>query len=133
MTSLIISRLIEKGFKVYIPLHRSHIIVVQGIDGALKRCELQNASIDKDRAPIARGFKESAELLGVVDGVTQTVWLIPADHIEGRQALRLGKRYEEYIIPEPQSLSYQEQKEKRAGILDELKNAARDLGAKGVL
>lgn len=134
MIPLIISRLIERGYKIYLPLHKSHSIVVQsptGINQAFLLCELQNASLDLDRAPIARALRdEKADMLGVVDGITRTVWLIPCDAIEGRKAIRLGQRYEEYVIPEPSSLSYKEQREKRKMVLSHLKETARELGEK---
>lgn len=131
MDSIIISRLIEAGYRVHIPLHRTHVIIVQTPSGDLKTCELQNASQDQDRAPIARGLKDSrVDLLGVVDGLTKTVWVIPKDAFEGRHSLRLGERYEEYIIPEPFSLSYKDQKKKRKETLGMLKDAAREMGEK---
>lgn len=129
MIPLIISRLIEKGCRIYIPLHKSFSIIIKDPNGELKTCELQNASQDTDRAPVARELREStADLLGVADPLTKTVWIIPKEAFEGRRSVRLGRRYEEYIIPEPLSLSYQEQKEKRKEILSTLKETARALG-----
>jgi len=139
MKSLIISRLIDSGYRVYIPLHKSHSIIIQkGLKESrdpfslpLLLCELQNASTDSDRAPIARRPRdEEIDLLGVVDGITRTVWIIPREAFEGIRALRLGERYEEFIIPEPQSLSYKEQKKERKDVLQRLKDRAREVGEK---
>jgi hypothetical protein len=60
------------------------------------------------------------------DRVTRTVWLLPIEALE-KKVIRLGKNYDRYIIPEPTSKAYLEQKEirrqKHQSIVDQAKAA----------
>ncbi len=45
--------------------------------------------------------------------MTKNVWAIPSNALEGLTAIRLGKKYDDYLIPEPVSLEYKERKMNR--------------------
>ena len=117
---LIISRLIEAGHTVYLPVDGSSIILMR-----LPECSASievfctNASQDKDHSPILRCPTE-AMMTAVVDVPTRCVWLVPASLVEGRKNLRLGEEMEEFIIPEPLSPSFREAQELRRRRLEEL-------------
>ena len=65
-----------------------------------------------------------AMITAVCDVTTKTVWIIPKDMIEGKQTIRLGQQYEEFVVPEPLSRSFQEQKGIRCERLRMLKEQA---------
>ena len=121
---LIISRLIEVGYDIYLPLTGDNVIIVKApISDELEKCLTTTASQDKTKSPILRCPPEPM-LTAVVDTPTRTVWIIPSRYTEGKQVLRLGHHYEEFIIPEPTSRSYIEQKELRAERMGNLKSRA---------
>ena len=128
---LIISRLIETGYRVFLPVDCDHQIVVgkAGSEGQafLQLCNTSNASQDSDKSPIMR-CSEDAILSAVCDAATRTVWIIPASVTNGKTTVRLGKLCEEFIIPEPLSRSYLEQKELRQERFYALKERAFNVG-----
>ena len=109
---LIISRLIEGGYIIYLPVNGSDVIVVRRGGGSFQECFCTNASQDKDHSPILRCPVEPM-LTAVCDVITGTVWVIPMEEVDGKKNLRLGGLYEDYVVPEPLSRSYKEQKEIR--------------------
>ena len=125
---LIISRLIEAGKTLYIPIGGENIIIIQTLDGPVP-CHTTNVSQDQSNSPILR-TPPVPMMTAACDALTKTVWLIPINAMEGKKICRLGKRYEEYIIPEPISKCYQEQKNARHYRLEELKKRAEQV-AKG--
>ena len=134
---LIISRLIEAGYQVFMPIDGDNQIVVGKAKAEnqafLQLCYTSNASQDSDKAPILR-CKPDAVLSAVCDAATRTVWIIPSKMTIGKKVIRLGKLCEEFIIPEPLSRSFLEQKEIRQERFYALKerayNVGKDLGKK---
>jgi len=84
-----------------------------------------NASQDNDKTPLIRTPENKVDLVACADQVSRTVWLIPFGALENRKVIRLGSRYEEYVVPEPTSKTFQEQKLARTNALRELKERAR--------
>ena len=113
---LIISRLIEAGYMVFIPIDGERTFVIeekQAFDcSELKKCIALNASRDGKNNPFIK-IEGINSTIACVDKTTRTVWLLPSVCERPGKILRLGKNYERYIVPEPTSLSYQEQKEMR--------------------
>lgn len=124
MNPLCISRLIESGYCVALPIGDDNTIIIARPGGQWIDCLCQNASQDSDSSPIFR-VPLPVQLCAVCDRVTRTVWLLPPSIMEDRTILRLGNRYEEYILPEPLSLSSSEQKEERTEKMKALKDEAR--------
>ena len=128
MNPLCISRLIESGASVWIPADSSDIVIIdRGI--GLEKCLCQNASVDEDHAPILR-CPDKPILVAVADRSTKTVWLMPSDLMTDRTILRLGKRCDEYILPEPLSLSSEEQRAFKKEKMSLLREAAIDAARK---
>jgi len=127
---LIISRLIEIAYDVFLPISSDNVIIVRSpLSDELEKCFTTTASQDKAKSPVLR-CPPTPMLTAVVDAPTRTVWLIPSKYTEGKQVLRLGIHYEEFIIPEPTSRSYLEQKEIRAERLGALKSKAYETAMK---
>jgi len=130
MTSpIIISRLIEANYQVYLPISGESLIVLKCPQGALLLCETQNASDSKEGSPVARCPDDAFERsiwLAVFDKVTGSVWLLAPELMEARKNLRLGKKYEDCILPEPLAIGWKEQRDIRANREDELKLRARE-------
>lgn len=124
---LIISRLIEAGMEVFLPVDGGKEFVVREKDGRIKICVGLNAAKDGTNNSLVK-IKGIASSIAVCDKVTRTVWFLPEDCDRPRDILRLGVHYEEFIIPEPNSLCYLEQKEKRKGTSLELLKRAQDIG-----
>ena len=125
--------MIEAGYNLFLPLDNRSELVMECPNGQLLRCFLQNASIDKNRSPIARIPEEAFDrglFLAIYDKPTNSVWLIPPDQLESRQILRLGRKYEEFILPEPIGLSYKEQRDMRSARSSGLKEAAQEAADK---
>lgn len=126
---IIISRLIEAGYGVYLPVDGdSRIVVTLPIeDGSIDDYQIiwcTTASQDKDHSPIVK-CPLRAMITAVVDVVVGCVWVIPADLVEGRKNLRLGRDMEEFIIPQPISPSFREAQEKRKRRLKALEEDTR--------
>lgn len=131
---LAISRLIEYGLRVYIPLQRTlNTIIVETEDSRLHRCKCVFSTADKSKNPIVKLYdpddREKPDMVAVIDKLTKTVWLFPASIIKDKQSVRLGKPYEQFIIPEPTSLDYQQQKEIRQRRHIELREKAKLLAS----
>ena len=110
---LIISRLIEADFTVFLPIDGEKSFVIISKDtGMLIECIALNAAKDAENAPFIK-VEGITTAIACVDKTTRTVWFLPRDCYKPSKILRLGKNYEEFIIPEPNSLSYQEQKAMR--------------------
>ena len=84
-----------------------------------------NASQDNDKTPLIRTPENKVDLVACADQVSRTVWLIPFGALESRKVIRLGPRYEEYVVPEPTSKTFQQQKLARIDALKALKERAR--------
>ena len=110
---LIISRLIEAGYMVFIPIDGERVFVLAENEASeLKKCVALNASRDGTNNPFVK-IEGINSTIACVDKTTRTVWLLPSVCERPSKILRLGRNYERYIVPEPTSLSYQEQKEMR--------------------
>ena len=121
---IIISRLIEGGYTVFLPLDGAAALVVRKKGGELQECFCTSVTQDKDHSPILRCPVEPM-LTAVCDVVTGTVWIVPADYVTARKNLRLGKDMEEFICPEPASPSYKEAQEVRKRRLQALEDDVR--------
>ena len=111
---LIISRLIESGRDVYLPIGTDELVTFTD-DIGFEKIICINAYQDKDSTPFIKtptGI-ESYAYISCVDKETKTVWLLPVELFESRTMLRLGKKYEDFIIPPPISLTTEEQKRRR--------------------
>ena len=127
---LVISRLVESGFSIYLPLDGSNELYIRSkaissLDPPT-RCKITIATASKDSNPIARVHNDKAQI-AVLDLVTETVWLFPPGYCEDRINIRLGKETEQFVLPEPSSLSFIEQKEKRTSRLTSLKAQAKKM------
>ena len=131
MIPLILSRLIESNYQIYFPLFKSNIILVQRLGlTKIERCAVMNASQDKDNTPLIklnRISDDKVDLICVCDPISRTVWSIPISSLENRKVIRLGSRYEEYVIPEPMSKTFQEQKAARIEKLKRLREEAQGI------
>lgn len=132
--SLIISRLIESGYQVFIPLggDSSELLLItsEGKNTIIKKCKARTASIDEGNSSVLKISDGAFDILAAFDPISMNVWAIPRDILENRKAIRLGKRYDDYLIPEPVSEAYRDRKKVRRGFLDDLKEQARDIGMK---
>jgi len=127
---LIISRLIEENLEVFYPLSGKSELLVRSSNGEISRVIAVNACQDREGTPFLKNpfdkDRDLDDLVAVCERVTRTVWVIPSSLLEERTMIRLGKKYDDYIIPEPQSIAYQEQKRMRTGMMDLLKDEARE-------
>lgn len=127
---LIISRLIEAGYSVFLPIDGGNTVIVKHqTEAFFTECLTINVSQDQENSPILR-CPPVPMLVAVCDVVTKTVWIIPAELVKDRKILRLGKQYEEYVIPEPTSSCYLEQKALRSERMEALKNRAKEIADK---
>jgi len=96
--------------------------------GAIQTCLARTASVDNNRSSVL-SIKRTAgfDLYGVYDPATKNVWVIPIEALEDRVAIRLGKRYDDYLIPEPKSEEYRERKKRRGRFLEALRERARGI------
>lgn len=125
---LIISRLLEDNISIFLPIDgEKTFVVADKKTSELKRCVALNASRDGDGTPFIKVDKINLAI-ACVDKTTRTVWFLPANCYRPNKVLRLGKNYERYIIPEPNSLSYREQKEMRRDCVPSLIEIARKAG-----
>lgn len=131
MNPLIISRLIESGYQVYLPIGGSSSeLIVKNQEGILRTCRAQTASVDGDNSPILK-VSGKADITAVVDVRTRNVWIIPTAEIEESTAIRLGKKWDDCLIPEPTSIEFKDRKKMRSGYLEELRKKAMNMGKKG--
>ena len=126
INSFIISRLIEADYEIYLPIDGDKtFIIINKETRELERCIALNASKDGESSPFIKVDKINS-IIACVDKQTRTVWLLPFGCYRPAKILRLGKNYERYIIPEPNSLSYQEQKQMRKSVSFNLLQKAKD-------
>ncbi len=123
---LIISRLIEADYDVFIPINGNRAFVFTDKNCQLVKCIALNASKDGEGTPFVK-IDGINNYIACCDKETRTVWLIPSDCYKAKKNLRLGINYEEYIIPEPKSLSYLEQKKLRKSLGSELLEKAKEV------
>ena len=126
---LIISRLIEAGYGVYLPVDGgSDLVGVPPVDhGGVDDYQIIHCacvSQDKDHSPILK-CPAVAMITAACDVVTRTVWIIPKGCVEERKSLRLGKDMEEFIVPEPKSPSFKEAQKIRRERLETLEEDVR--------
>jgi len=124
---LIISRLIESGYQVFIPVSGGSEILLRSLDGRIQRCRARTASIDANGSSVLR-ISEGFDLIAVYDPVTKNVWGIPSEVLKGLTAIRLGKKWDDYLIPEPRSIEYKNRKASREEYLEALRDQARKKG-----
>ena len=131
MNPIILARLIDNYNDIFASLDGSGLMIAE-VGGSIRRILCMNACEDKDRAPILRNVPtiENVDEIATFDKATKTVWLIPSELLEARTIIRLGKKYEDFIIPEPTSLTFEEQKRKRKDLLSTLLTQARNVGEK---
>lgn len=129
MNPLIISRLIESGYQIFFPLHDDSELLLRNASGSILSCGARNACQDGDKSPLLKSV-EGYDVVAVCDQATSTVWIIPSEILESRTSVRLGRKYDDYIIPPPSSLTYQEQRIKREILISSLKEKAREVGEK---
>lgn len=128
MHQLIISRLIEAGYQVFIPIGEGSELIVRDSSGELRRCEARNASIDGENSPVLRVSGRGFDLIAAFDPGSLSVWVIPKEELEDRMAIRLGKKWDDWLVPEPRSREYQERRDARRGFLESLREKARGVG-----
>lgn len=131
MNQIIISRLIEAGYDVYLPLNAEDILVISE-QGILKKVFCCNAFADADASPILKSNDKASDCsyLSAIDKATSTVWLIPIELLESRTMIRLGKKYEDYVIPAPLGLTFDEQRRIRQDASSTLTDLAREIAEK---
>ena len=127
MNPLIISRLIESGVEVFLQIGGEERILIKK-NNALSGVIACVVAQDENHSPIARVQKMDGEIgfLAACDPVTRSVWLIPVSEVESMQTLRLGKKYDDYIIPEPLSMGWKEQRDQRVAAMSEIKERAKE-------
>ena len=128
MHQLIISRLIEAGYQVFLSVGNGSELIVRDPSGELRRCEARNASIDGENSPVLRVSGRGFDLIAAFDPGSSSVWVIPKEELEDRMAIRLGKKWDDWLIPAPISKEYQERRDARRGYLDALKKKAMGVG-----
>lgn len=96
--------------------------------GELKVCDARNASIDGENSPVLRVSGRGFDLIAAFDPGSNSVWVIPKKELENRMAIRLGKKWDDWLVPEPRSKEYQERRDARRGFLKSLKEKARGVG-----
>ena len=131
MHQLIISRLIESGIEIFLPLSNSEIFLIKtnhllNIILPCKSVIASSGGSDQTNSPVAR-VNRCKITLAVLDEFSRTVWLLPESFCSDQVNLRMGEKLEEFILPEPSSLSFLEQKEKRSGRLNDLQEQARNM------
>ena len=129
MHQLIISRLIEAGYQIFLPIGGGSELIVRDLSGELRRCDTRNASIDGENSPVLRVSGRGFDLIAAFDPGSSSVWVIPKEELEDRMAIRLGKKWDDWLIPEPRSREYRERRDARRGFLKSLKEKARGVGA----
>ena len=125
---LIISRLLASKIEIFLPLSDSSIFYIKKdrfLDLLLPCKSLLSAS-DREHTPIARVNRTKISL-AILDQFTETVRLLPEGFCSTQVNLRLGEKLEEFILPEPSSKSFQEQREERTGRLSKLKAQAKSM------
>lgn len=122
---LIISRLIEAGYTVYLPIDGAAAVVVREPRGdALCECYCVNVSQDQDHSPILK-CPADPMIVAAADVTTGTVWIVPVDYVAERKTLRMGRDMEEFIVPQPKSPSFKEAQEMRKRRLKALEEDVR--------
>lgn len=130
MHPIIVSRLIESNYQVFIPVGGGSELLLKDSSGNIKTCKARIASTDTNHSSVlksVRGF----DVIAVYDPVTQNVWVIPSDVLEDLTAIRLGKKYDDYLVPEPRSVEFKERKKDQSRYLDQLKERAVQEAQKG--
>ena len=122
---LIVSRLIEAGYTVYLPVDGAAALVVRKhAENEFHECLCTNVSQDLHHSPILKCPSDSM-IVAVCDVVTGTVWIVPREYVEDRKSLRMGKSMEEFIVPEPSSPSFKEAQEMRKRRLEAVEEDVR--------
>lgn len=127
MNPIIISRLIESGYQVFLPVDGGSELLIRGLDQKVLTCRAQTASANSEFNSVFKIIK-GFDMLAGYDPVTKNVWVIPSEILDGLTAIRLGKKYEDYLVPEPTSIEYKDRREKRQAYLDSLKQKASEIG-----
>ena len=127
MHPLVISRLIEAEYHVFIDTAGSNQILIVNKEGNIFKCEGLTASVSKEYNPIIRCPRPGINYIVAADAITKNVWLLPASLFESQTGIRLGKKYDDFLIPEPRSKEYQERKQIRDEYLQSLKDAAKQV------
>ncbi len=127
MHPLIISRLIESGYQVFFPIGGGNELLVRDLDGEIKTCVARTASTNDEHSSVLKN-QTGFDLIAAYDPATKNVWIIPSNVLENMTAIRLGRKYEEYLIPEPVSMEYRDRRKDRVRYYDSLKEKASKLG-----
>jgi hypothetical protein len=123
---IIISRLLEAEIAVWVPLDETNEIYIQRSPDLLVCCVAIKATNDGDNNPLIK-VNGTEKTVAAFDPRTRNVWLLPDGHCINKTNIRLGGSHEKYLLPEPKSLSYLEQKAKRSNRLKNLKAQASDM------
>lgn len=120
---IIISRLIESGYQVFLPIDGGSELLIRSSDGIIQTCRAQTASIDVNRSSVLK-TSEGFDVIAAFDPATRNVWVIPREVLEDRVAIRLGRKYDDYLIPEPRSKEWKERRRARGEYFDALRERA---------
>lgn len=127
---IILSRLLQEDerFDTFISLSKEEVLI-RYPDGEISLVLQINACRDKEGSPVLKCSKKlrGIQMVAAYDAETKTVWVIPAEELEDRVSVRLGEKWEDYVIPPPSSLSFQERRKRRKDLKDRARELARDV------
>ena len=133
MHELIVSRLIESGYQVFISVGmNADTLLVISPEGNIQKCRARTASIDKGNSSVLKISERemSVDIVAAFDPVSRNVWVIPSIELSGMTAIRLGKKWDDYLAPEPVSIEFKERKASRDAYLEGLMDRARGVADK---